>query len=63
MGGDCALQISVHHFLGEIFDRIQLVPFLEIEMCSFRTQNISAEYLDAIKMRDKYEIYIRNIWM
>ena len=26
-GRNCALQVSAHQFLGEIFDRIQLVPF------------------------------------
>ena len=59
-------------FLGEIFDRIQLVPFFlhfavklkrKIKICLFRPQQIYLEYLGAIEMGHTDEISIRNIWM
>ena len=64
-GKNCALQISF--FGGEIFDRIQPVPFFlhfavklkkKIKICSFRPRQVYLEYLGAIKMRDKDEISI-----
>ena len=69
----CVLQISVHPFLGWNIGQNSTRPFFsyilqwnwkrKIKICSFRPLQIYLEYLGAIKMRDKDEISIWNIWM
>ena len=58
-------------FLGEIFDRTQLVLFFRFavklkrknKICLFWPRQIYLEYLGAVKMRDKDEISMWYIWM
>ena len=69
---NCALHVYVQQFLGWNIWQISTRPFFlhfaaklkrKIKICLFRPRQIYLEYLGAIKMRDKDEISIWNIWM
>ena len=70
---NCVLQISVQQFLGWNIWLLSTRPFLflyltvklrrEIKKCLFQPRQIYLEYFGAIKMRDKDEFSIWNIWM
>ena len=71
-GKNCAVQISAHQFLGvKYLTEFNSSPFslhfavkLKKEnQFFFRPRQIYLEYLGAVKMRDKDEISIWNIWM
>ena len=72
-GRNCALQISAHQFFGWNIWQNSTRPLFflhftvklkrKIEICSFWPRQIYLEYLGAVKMRDKDEISIWNIWM
>ena len=71
--GNCVLQIALHQFLWvKYLTEFNLFLFFlhfavklkrKIKICLFRPRQIYLEYLGAIKMRDKDEISIWNIWM